>query len=141
MATSAGMAPAHRSVATIRGGGSSSTPAGPVTPNTPPRSISQTYGSPSTLRADEDIVVVQLGSRFIRAGFAGEALPKATLQCGLEEQRRTGDFSRWSATQAERNSVWGWASEREIWRHDLKDVDLGLVQDKLDRVLREAFTK
>lgn len=131
---------AHRNVASIRQG-----PSGqpiPSSPHTPPRTISSTYGSPSTIRAEEDVVVVQPGSRFIRAGFAGEALPKATLQCGPDEQRRVGDFRQWQQpnliTEAQRQE---WAAEREIWRHDLRDVDLGLVQDKLERTLREAFTK
>ena len=34
-----------------------------------------------------------------------------------------------------------WSSSRELWDMDLKDVDLGLVQDKLERAIREAYTK
>lgn len=131
---------AHRSVASIRQVPSSGQ-AVPSSPHTPPRTISSTYGSPSTIRAEEDVVVVQPGSRFLRAGFAGESLPKATLQCGPNEQRRAGDFRHWLDQDADDKRDGGWATEREIWRHDLKDVDVGLVQDKLDRTLREAFTK
>lgn len=132
---------AHRSVASIRQGPSSGQHI-PSSPHTPPRTISSTYGSPSTIRAEEDIIVLQPGSRFIRAGFAGEALPKATLECGPDEQRRVGDFRQWQqhglSGEEQRR---GWTSERELWRQDLRDVDLGLVQDKLDRILREAFSK
>ena len=85
--------------------------------------------------------MVQLGSRFIRAGFAGEARPKATLQCGPDEQRRAGDYRHWQQDAKKDEQGQSWAFERELFRHDLKDVDLGLVQDKLERTLREAFTK
>ena len=101
--------------------------------------MAASYGSPSTIRADDDIIVIELGSRLIRAGFAGDSLPKATLQCGLEEQRRVGDFRAWQ--NAPRGSRHAWAGEHEIWQYDLRKVDLGLVRDKLDRLLREAFTK
>lgn len=84
---------------------------------------------------------MQLGSRFIRAGFAGEAAPKATLECGPNEQRRAGDYRQWTEDVRSQEQTHSWAAEREIWRQDLRDVDLGLVQDKLERTLREAFTK
>jgi hypothetical protein len=28
-----------------------------------------------------------------------------------------------------------------LWQYDVREVDLGLVGDKLERALREAFTK
>lgn len=34
-----------------------------------------------------------------------------------------------------------WGSDYELWSYDLRSVDLGLVEDKLDRLLREAFSK
>lgn len=128
---------AHRSVASIR----SAPTQGPSAPHTPTRTTTSThaFGSPSAIRADDDVVVIELGSRFIRAGFAGDSIPKATLQCGLEEQRRVGDFRAWQTF--ERRPGHAWSAEHEIWRYDLRHVDLGLVRDKLDRMLREAFTK
>lgn len=140
MSSGSGPTLAHRSVASIRSAPNQGQgQQGPSTPHTPPRTITSAYGSPSTIRADDDIIVVELGSRFVRAGFAGDSLPKATLQCGLEEQRRVGDFRAWQS--ALRRSCHAWAAEHEIWRYDLREVDLGLVHDKLDRLLREAFTK
>lgn len=138
MSAGAGPTLAHRSVASIRSApaqGSSS----PSTPHTPPRPISTNYGSPSTVRADDDIIVIELGSRFVKVGFAGDSLPKATLQCGLEQQRRVGDFRAWGNEKKTPGQAWN--EEFEIWRYDLREVDLGLVHDKLDRLLREAFTK
>jgi hypothetical protein len=138
MASGAGPAPAHRSVANIRAAPPQGQ-TGPASPHTPPRGIASTYGSPSTVRADDDIIVIELGSRFVRIGFAGDSLPKATLQCGVEQQRRVGDFRAWQSSIMEPGSAW--SAENEIWRYDLREVDLGLVQDKMDRLLREAFTK
>lgn len=139
MASSSGPTLAHTRVTSIRSAPSQAQ-AITSTPHTPPRTMTSTYGSPSTIRADDDIIIIELGSRFIRAGFAGDSLPKATLACGPEEQRRVGDFRAWDRPRrAERNSVW--AEAYEIWRSDIRELDLGLFQDKLDRLLREAFTK
>jgi hypothetical protein len=140
MSSGQGPALAHRSVASIRSAPSQGQ-TGPATPNTPPRTIASAYGSPSTVRADDDIIVIELGSRFIRAGFAGDSTPKAILQCGPEQQRRVGDFRAWQQPSEQRKPGQAWATENEIWRHDLRTIDLGLVHDKLDRLLRDAFTK
>ncbi|KAF7533242.1 hypothetical protein G7Z17_g13543 [Cylindrodendrum hubeiense] len=138
MASGAGPALAHRSVASIRSAPLQGPP-GPSTPHTPNRNIASAYGSPSTIRADDDVVVLELGSRHIRAGFAGDSSPKATRQCGPEDQRRVGDFRSWQAPR--RHAGLDWAPEHEFWRYDLRDVDLGLCQDNLERVVRDAFTK
>jgi hypothetical protein len=107
------------------------------TPNTPPRSISNTYGSPATIRADDDFLIIQLGSRFVRAGFAGDNQPKAVLTSEPKDQRRAGDFRHLQQPGAV--DLQSWQEQYEIWRYDLRDVDLGLVYDKLDRLLRDAF--
>jgi actin-related protein len=129
---------AHRSVANIRGGG---TPGGPSTPgpHTPPRASNlSSFGSPSTVRADDEILVIELGARYLRVGFAGDSTPKAALSCGPAEQRRVGDFGAW---QEPRRGGTAWSPEHEFWRFDLRELDLGLVEDKLDRMLRDAFTR
>jgi hypothetical protein len=84
-------------------------------------------------------VVIELGSRFVRAGFAGDSLPKAVVQCGQEQRRRVGDFRAWESP--ERSPGHAWSAENEIWRYDLRTTDLGLVHDKLDRLLRDIFTR
>ncbi|TWU75671.1 hypothetical protein ED733_007310 [Metarhizium rileyi] len=127
----------HRSVATIRSG-ISQAPAS-STPHTPPRTVTTSYGSPSTIRAEEDFVLVEIGSRYVRAGFVGDSLPKACLSCGPEQQRRAGDFRAWQEPVSSPSRKW--AADHEIWRYDLRDIDLGLFQDKLDRLLRDAFTR
>ncbi|KAF5975197.1 actin-related RO7 [Fusarium coicis] len=138
MASGAGSTLAHRSVASIRGG----PPQGPspTTPHTPNRSsVISSYGSPSTIRADDEFIVVELGSRHIRVGFAGDTSPRVVLQCSPEDQRRAGDFRGWQ--QPKRSPGLQWSKEHEFWRYDLRDIELGLYQDKLERVLHGAFSK
>ncbi|KAH6897440.1 hypothetical protein B0T10DRAFT_535946 [Thelonectria olida] len=139
MASGAGPTLAHRSVASIRSGPPQGSPSAPHTPTR--SSIAQTYGSPSTVRADDDVVVIELGSRHIRAGFAGDSHPKTTLRCGPDDQRRVGDFRSWQAPTPGESVGLDWSSEHEFWRYDLREIDLGLFQDKLERALRDAFTR
>ncbi|KAG6088914.1 hypothetical protein E4U15_004746 [Claviceps sp. LM218 group G6] len=139
MSSHAGPAPAHRSVAGVRSSMSQAAPS-PTTAHTPSSSLVSSFGSPSTIRADEDFIILELGSRFIRAGFAGDSLPKACLTCGPAQQRRAGDFRAWQQPgpqDCERK----WAVDYEMWRYDVRHVDLGLFRDKFDRLLRDAFTR
>ncbi|KAK9436673.1 Actin-like protein [Metarhizium brunneum] len=138
MSSGASTTLAHRSVATIRSG-TSQAPASTSTPHTPPRTVASSFGSPSTIRAEDDFVLLEIGSRYIRAGFAGDSLPKACLSCGPGQQRRVGDFRAWQEPASGPSRKW--AADHEIWRYDVRDVDLGLFRDKLDRLLREAFTR
>ncbi|EQK98887.1 Actin-like protein [Ophiocordyceps sinensis CO18] len=140
MSSGAGHPFAHRSVASIRLAPSQSQ-AGSSSSHTPrsPRTISASYGSPSAIRAEDDFVLVEIGSRFVRAGFAGDSLPKVTLPYGPEQQRRTGDFRALQELGPPATDTW--AADYEMWRYDLREVDLGLFQDKLDRLLRDAFTR
>jgi hypothetical protein len=133
---------AHRSVSNIRPGAN---PGSQASPHTPLRTIPSTFGSPSALRAEEDCVIVELGSRCLKAGFAGDAVPKAVIKFGPEEQRRTGDYRRWERDYENR---WGiimqgkeWGEAHELWRLDLRGMDMGLIGDKIERAIREAFTK
>ncbi|KAE9365973.1 actin-like ATPase domain-containing protein [Stipitochalara longipes BDJ] len=138
---SAPSGPAHRSVANIRSPASAN-PGAPASPHTPLRNISSTFGSPSSLRAEEDTVILELGSRYLRAGFAGDAVPKAVINFGPEEQRRAGDYSRWEVGYARgRREEKSWGETHELWRPDLRGLDLGLVGDKIDRAVRDAFIK
>jgi hypothetical protein len=90
-------------------------------------------------------VVLELGSRVLRVGLAGDALPKAIIRFGPEEQRRAGDHRKWHAGHhsdwRQRSLGKDWGEDQELWKLDLRSVDLGLVGDKLERAMREAFTK
>ncbi|OLN95321.1 Actin-related protein 10 [Colletotrichum chlorophyti] len=146
MASLGPLALAHRSIANIRtetSGGAGN--GGPASPHTPSRTISSTFGSPSSLRAEEDTIVIELGARFVKLGFAGEPIPKAVLSLGPEQQRRVGDFRIWDPEHKDdwRQRPTGkmWGVDHELWQYDLRCVDLGLVEDKLDRAIREALNK
>ncbi|KAI1381103.1 actin-like ATPase domain-containing protein [Hypoxylon crocopeplum] len=146
MSSSAGPSLPHRAVSNIRAGDRSSTQALPSTPHTPPRTIAPSaFGSPSTLRADDDVVVIELGSRKLRLGFAGDSAPKRIVSFGPEQQRRAGDFRAWDAAYQpdwrKRASGKSWGVDHELWQLDVRAQDLALIEDKLERELRDAFTK
>ncbi|KAK6613043.1 Actin-related protein 10 [Botrytis cinerea] len=138
--------PAHRSVSSIRPSINPQSGSGaPSTPHTPIRQLSNSFGSPSTLRAEEECIVIEIGCRYVKVGFAGDAGPKAVVNFGPEEQRRAGDFRRWQPgyDKAWRERIHGkkWGEAHELWKLDLRDVDLGLVGDKIERAVRDAYTK
>ncbi|KAH6676173.1 actin-domain-containing protein [Plectosphaerella plurivora] len=149
MSTSTGgQAYTHRTVANIRSDAAQSPIATgqpvPGSPQTPVRGPSSAYGSPSSLRADEETLVVELGTRFIRIGLSGEGTPKATLSSGPAEQRRTGDFTSWlqhvrldDGTKSPPDERW--SSRYENWAPDIRSMDMGLVADKLERAMRDAL--
>lgn len=141
-------APSHRRISSIRPNLTSSASVSDNTstsPHTPVRAISAQYGSPTALRAEDECVVLDIGSRYLRCGFAGEAAPRAVLGYGPEEQRRVGDYRRWAvgydADWRKRPQGKQWGESHELWRPDVRGLDLGLVADKLERAIREAFTK
>lgn len=72
-------------------------------------------------------------------------MPKAVVDFGPEEQRRAGDYRQWKTGYEKewRKRIQGkeWGEAYELWRPDLRELDLGLVGDKIDRALREAFAK
>ncbi|MCJ1371402.1 hypothetical protein MMC20_002617 [Loxospora ochrophaea] len=118
----------------------------PQSPHTPQKPVSSTFSSPSvSYRAEEDNIVFEFGTRYIRAGFAGENSPRCTLGFGSEESIRVGDYRRWlpgfeSRPRKKRRSN-EWSHGHELWRMDLREVDLGLVEDRIERAVREAYTK
>ncbi|KAK4205735.1 hypothetical protein QBC40DRAFT_270777 [Triangularia verruculosa] len=148
--TAAGTTPLpHRSVANIRSPHTSGN-TNPSTPSSSSRPIpSSTFGSPSSLRADEDILILELGTRKLQIGFAGDACPRGTVWFTPSQLRRVGDFRDWSS-ESKSNVDWKtkkvtgekwWSRDHELWEYDVREVDLGLIGDKVDRALREALTK
>lgn len=110
------------------------------------RSISSTFGSPGgSFRSEDEYVVIEVGSRFVRGGFPGESAPRCTLAFGPDDQRRVGDYRQWdpeySQKRPKRKIGEEWGQEHELYRLDLSNVDLGLVEDKFERAMREAYTK
>ncbi|KAH9893737.1 actin-like ATPase domain-containing protein [Xylariomycetidae sp. FL2044] len=140
MSSSATSTLPHRAVASIRSGGHGIS----ASPHTPSRPISSVLGSPSSLRADDDPIIIELGSRKLRIGYAGDFAPKRIVSFGPEQQRRVGDFRAWDSTYPsnwrQRASGKPWGADHELWQLDVRGQDLALVGYKLERELREAFT-
>ncbi|KAF2086201.1 actin-like ATPase domain-containing protein, partial [Saccharata proteae CBS 121410] len=109
------------------------------------RSTSSTFGAPGSFRSDEEHIILEFGARSLRVGLAGENKPRCSMGFGPEQQRRVGDYRRWvpgyETTSKKRKRGQEWGEEYELWRMDLRNVDLGLVEDKIERALREVVTQ
>ena len=123
--------------------------AGPLqgaSPHTPlSRSVSGLYGSPgSSFRIDdENLLIFEIGSRCMRAGFAGESAPRCKIDYGPEMWRRVGDYRQWSPEYTRKvKSGKRWAEGYELWEGlDVRELDLGLVEDRVEKIIREAESK
>lgn len=129
----------------------SARPSSPQTPQQQLRSGNHSFASTtspgSSFRNEEDAIIFEIGARWFRAGLEGSSSPVCVVGFGPEASRRMGDYRGWiqcatgtrplpQPIDAER-----WAQEYELWRPDLRDVDLGLVEDKIERVFREAYNQ
>ena len=114
-------------------------------PHTPQRTFSSAFSSPSiSYRIEEEALVFDFGTRHFSAGFAGETTPRCMLGFGPEESRRVGDYRRWLPNykrNIRRQGENDWGRDHELWRMDLREVELGLVEDKIERAVREAYNK
>lgn len=73
-------------------------------------------------------------------------MPMCVVGYGPEDSRRAGDYRGWlkginntSSSRAVKADEWTGAYE--LWKMDLRDVDLGLIEDKIERVFRETYNK
>ncbi|KAK5175437.1 uncharacterized protein LTR77_000576 [Saxophila tyrrhenica] len=116
----------------------------PHSPRTPllNRSISSQFGSPGgSYRVEqEENLIYELGSQHLSAGFAGESRPRCIYHFTPDSGRSVGDY-RACGPECRRKrrklqSEDDWGSEHELYRSDLRAVDLGLVEDKLERAVR-----
>lgn len=127
----------------------SARPTSPHTPQQHIRSAGSSFATSSppgaSFRNEEDAIIFEIGSRWIRAGFEGDSAPMCVMGFGPEESRRVGDYRGWmsgsshSASQPMKTTDWG--REYEFWRMNLRDVDLGLIEDKIERVFRDTYNK
>ncbi|ROV89201.1 hypothetical protein VMCG_09913 [Cytospora schulzeri] len=138
----------HRAVSSIRGGAvpttvstssSNNNPTGSGSgdnPRTPLRSmpnVPSAFNSPSALRAEDEILIIEFGARRLRVGFAGDAVPKGLVVFSPPQARRVGDFRAWDVGHVDdwrRNERDGWGWEYELWRNDVRaGVRSALVVD------------
>ncbi|PGH12003.1 hypothetical protein AJ79_04512 [Helicocarpus griseus UAMH5409] len=122
-------------------------------PHTPQqRQVAPPYASStspvSSFRHEEDAVVFELGSRYLRAGFEGDNSPVCVVGFGPEGGRRVGDYRGWIRTgdqtdNAKRifKNLDEWSRSYELWSMDIRDFDLGLFEDKIERAIREVYNK
>lgn len=113
-------------------------------------SFASNSSSSSSFRNEEDAIIFEIGSRWLRAGFEGDSTPTCVVGFGPEESRRAGDYRGWlrgnlsempdSQMQPVEDAE-DWVRDYELWRMDLRDVDLGLVEDKIERAFRETYNK
>ncbi|KAI9673823.1 MAG: hypothetical protein M1829_003941 [Trizodia sp. TS-e1964] len=112
-------------------------------PHTPARPSSHLY-SLSGLRSEEELLVFEFGARWLRAGPADESSPRCQIGFGPEQQRREGDYRQWMVGRElgpnKRRCSRDWGATHELWRMDLREVNLGLIEDKVERAVREAFS-
>ncbi|GFF36700.1 actin-related protein 10 [Aspergillus udagawae] len=125
-------------------------PSSPHTPQQQLRSNNSSFASTgsggSSFRGEEDAIIFELGSRWLRAGFEGESLPICVVGYGPEDWRRAGDYRGWlkatiSTSSSGTVKADEWTGAYELWKMDLRDVDLGLIEDKIERVFRETYNK
>ncbi|KAK6503118.1 hypothetical protein TWF481_008153 [Arthrobotrys musiformis] len=126
----------------------SSLTANPTTPQS--RFSASSFSSPggSSLHQVDEPLIFELGTRFFRAGFSNESSPRCKIgitpemygrvglkgRGGTRMNRRTGE----AAGPRIRNTG---SEEWELWTNDLRLKDLGVVEDLMERVLREAYNK
>ncbi|TIA20106.1 actin-like ATPase domain-containing protein [Aureobasidium pullulans] len=112
----------------------------PASPHTPllTRSLSSQLGSPgASYRAEEDSLVYEIGSRSFRAGFAGDSAPRCIIPFAPDQNKRLNDFTTSSTPLRSEND---WAKDWELWDLDLRNMNLGLIEDKIERAVRSAHT-
>ncbi|KAL5364340.1 actin-like ATPase domain-containing protein [Aspergillus floccosus] len=123
----------------------------PSTPQQQLRSHHSPYASTSStssFRGEEEAIIFEFGSRWLRAGFEGDSTPVCVVGCGPEDSRRAGDYRGWVRTASNEDETTPppvkpeeWTGAYELWKMDLRDVDLGLVEDKIERMIRETYNK
>ena len=126
----------------------------PASPHTPQQqlrsgntSFTSTTSPGSSFRNEDDAIIFEIGARWLRAGFEGNSAPACVIGFGPEDSRRAGDYRGWiqgstgAGRLAQPVDAEEWARAYELWRPDSREVDLGLVEDKIERAFRETFNQ
>ncbi|KAJ5293697.1 hypothetical protein N7508_008518 [Penicillium antarcticum] len=126
----------------------------PDSPHTPQQqlrsgntSFTSTTSPGSSFRNEDDAIIFEIGARWLRAGFEGNSAPACVIGFGPEDSRRVGDYRGWTQGSlgagrlAQPVDAEEWARAYELWRPDSREVDLGLVEDKIERAFRETYNQ
>lgn len=126
-------------------------PSSPHTPQQQLRSGNPSFASTtspgSSFRNEDDAIIFEIGARWLRAGFEGNGSPVCVVGFGPEESRRAGDYRGWmqgtagAGTLPQPASPEEWVRDHELWRPNVRELDLGLVEDKIERVFRETYNQ
>jgi len=113
----------------------------PVTP--PARYIPSNFSTPgSTYGKEEDAVIIELSPRYLKAGIEGESHSQCRYDFKPASAKRLGDYRQWLPGHTKsKESFERWGEGYVLWKNELKDVDLGLVGDKLERAVQEIYNK
>ncbi|KAM5448526.1 hypothetical protein MaudCBS49596_005320 [Microsporum audouinii] len=129
-----------------------SIPGSPHTPQQQRQILSPYTGTSSpgsSFRQEEDAIIIEIGSRWLRAGFEGNSMPTCVVGFGTEEGRRVGDYRGWirsnsnGATARKRRTydIQTWSKNYELWVSDLRGFDIQLFEDRIERAIREVYNK
>jgi hypothetical protein len=105
------------------------------------------YPPASSLHAPEDLLVLEIGSRLLRAGFANEASPRCQLPWTDSVRRRAGGRVVSALVGRRQGGSAIWELDFAMRRRRRETVDqllrrkLGLIQDLVERGLRLAYNK
>ncbi|KAF2864337.1 actin-like ATPase domain-containing protein [Piedraia hortae CBS 480.64] len=113
----------------------------PLTP-TFSRSISSQVDPPGGYR-EEEILLYELTARYVSSGFAAERRPRCIIRFGPEPKRRAGDYWVWDSDCKESDAKIGdadWGKDYELYRTNVRETDLALMEAKLERALRQMHT-
>lgn len=126
-------------------------PSSPHTPQQPLRSANTSFASASSpgssFRNEDDAIIFEIGARSLRAGFEGNGTPICVKHFGPEEMRRAADYRGWihgdigAGPLPKPVNADDWVRDYELWQPDLRQVDLGLVEDKIERAFREIYNQ
>lgn len=122
-----------------------------IAPNlTPSRTVSSTLQSYTTptgttaagasgglyLHHSEDPLIFEIGSRLLRAGFANEGAPRCVLEW-TNEVFWTREGYIWGGVRDKTDGE----GRGELWKVDLRNVEIGVVEDVVERGVRMAYNK
>lgn len=86
-----------------------------------------------SLHSSEEPLILEIGSKILRVGFASEGAPRCSIPWNGELCRVAGDVVNHGDGSTLRRI--------ELWRPDLAGLDMGLVADLVERGVRKAYNK
>lgn len=92
-------------------------------------------------------MIYELNPRSLSAGFAGESRPRCVHRFGyhIGDGRRVGDFREFTQQSGnnpryDRNDD-RWSAPYELYRNNVRGLDLELMSDRLERVVRQIHSE